>query len=97
MVVAKDVKNMDDMLLIPAGCTLTERQIDILQSWGVAEIDVADGSAAGNEDPLAKLPEATVAKLRAEIRDLFWRPDDTNPVYTEIYNLMLRRRARRMS
>ena len=40
MVVVTDVKNMDDMLLIPAGAKLTSRQIGILQSWGVLEIDV---------------------------------------------------------
>jgi hypothetical protein len=55
MVVSCDVKNIDNMLLIPAGCNLTERQINILQAWGVAEIDIQDSKALEDADPLAKL------------------------------------------
>jgi hypothetical protein len=95
MVVATDVKNIDDMLLIPAGCNLTDRQINILQSWGVAEIEVQGSQALEDADPLTKLPPEAVAKLAAEVRSLFWEPDDANPVFAEVFKLMLRRRAGR--
>jgi hypothetical protein len=95
MVVASDVKNIDNMLLIPAGCTLTERQINVLQAWGVAEIEVQGVQTSADADPLAGLPPEETAKLSAELRDLFWQPDDSNPVFAEIFKLMLQRRARR--
>ncbi|MFO1478503.1 MAG: hypothetical protein U1F98_17865 [Verrucomicrobiota bacterium] len=95
MVVAGDVKNIDNMLLIPAGCTLTERQIGILQAWGVPEIEVQKSGAVEDADPLAKLSPEAVARLTEEIRSLFWHPDDANPVYVEIAKLMLQRRARK--
>jgi hypothetical protein len=95
MVVVTDVKNMDDMLLIPAGCALTERQISILQAWGVDEIEVLHAGDTADADPLSKLAPDVVAKMTAEIKGLFWQPDEANPVFVEICKLMLQRRARK--
>ena len=97
MRVMTDVKNMDEMLLIPAGATLTERQISILQAWGIEEIEVQQAAGAEAADPLARLTPETIAKLSAEIKSLFWQPDDSEPVFGEILKLMLQRRARKRS
>ena len=97
MVVARDVKNVDGMLLAPAGCQLTERQINILQAWGVAEVEVEAGEATANlQDPLAQLPPETLAKITADLRARFWKPDDFGPAPAEIFRLMLLRQARRL-
>ena len=96
MVVAHDVKNIDGMLLAPSGCELSERQINILQAWGVAEVEVEAGEEmAKSHDPLAQLPLETLAKLTADLRARFWKPDDFGPVPAEIFKLMLLRQARR--
>jgi len=96
MVVAEGVKNIDNMLLIPAGCALSERHINILQSWGINEIDVqADANTADTGDPLAKLPPEILARLTAEVRGYFWQLDETNPVTAEIFKLILQLNARR--
>ncbi len=97
MIVANDVKNIDDMLLIPAGCALTERQISILQAWGVAEIEVQNSDAVGDTDPLKRLSPEQAAKETAEIKSRFWCADESNPVHMEIFNLILRRRAVKIS
>lgn len=97
MVVATDVKNIDNMLLIPTGCSLTERQINILQAWGVGEIEVQGSEIAEDADPLAALPPEAVAKMSAEVKSLFWQPDESNPVFGEIFKVMLRRHARRVA
>lgn len=97
MVVARDVKNIDGMLLVPASCELSERQINILQAWGVAEVEVeADHELANAHDPLAQLPPETLVKITAELRARFWKPDDFGPVPAEIYRLMLLRQANRI-
>ena len=96
MVVAHDVKNIDGMLLAPSGCVLSERQINILQAWGVTEVEVEAGEEmAKSHDPLAQLPPETLAKLTADLRARFWKPDDFGPVPAEIFKLMLLRQARR--
>ena len=93
MVVAVDVKNIDSMLLVPAGCTLTERQINILNSWGVIEVDVV--VAEGVEvDPFAKFSAEELEHLRAELTARFWKVDEKNPVFMEIFKLALDRRLR---
>lgn len=95
--VARDVKNIDGMLLLPMGCALSERQIGILQAWGVAEVDVeASSETVRSHDPLAGLSPEQVAQLTAELRARYWKPDDFGPVPAEIFRLMLDRQARRI-
>jgi hypothetical protein len=97
MVVARDVKNIDGMLLAPLGCQLSERQIDILQAWGVVEVEVEAGEEmALAHDPLAQLPPGILAKITADLRARYWKPDEFGPVPAEIYKLMLLRQARRL-
>jgi hypothetical protein len=97
MIVARDVKNIDGMLLAPLGCQLSERQIDILQAWGVVEVEVEAGEEMAHaHDPLAQLPPGTLAKITADLRARYWKPDEFGPVPAEIFNLMLLRQARRI-
>src|SRR5580693_557824 len=97
MVVARDIKNIDGMLLAPSGCELSERQINILQAWGVTEVEVEAGEEmAKSHDPLAQLPPETLVKITTELRGRFWKPDEFGPVPAAIFNLMLLRQARRI-
>ncbi|TSA40937.1 MAG: hypothetical protein D4R57_01260 [Verrucomicrobiales bacterium] len=95
MVVKADVKNIDNMLLIPNGCTLTARQIGILQAWGVTDIEVQSGGDAGNTDVVATMPADALERLTAEVRASFWKADDSDPVFAELFKVILRRRANR--
>ena len=96
MKVEADVRNADDMLLIPAGCELTERHLTILESWGIADIAVA--ALEGMEDPadpLASLPPETLARYQAEVKSRFWQLDEGDPAAMEVFQVILRRHARR--
>ncbi len=95
MVVSSDVRNIDNMLLMPSGCTLTARQINILQAWGVTEIEVQAVAAGQDTDQLTKLPPEVLAKWTEELKATFWKVDEADPVFAEIFKLMLRRRASR--
>lgn len=96
MVVEVDVRNMDDMLLLPAGCELAEKHIGILEAWGVTDVqvkvkdEVADGS-----DPLAKLSPDESARLNQKTKEMFWQLDENVPIQMHVFNLVLRRAARR--
>src|SRR5262245_41042626 len=90
MVVAADIKNMDDMLLIPAGATISGKHIGILQSWGLTEVDVeAAGVVEAPADPLAELPPEVASRLREEVKAQFWKLDEADPVQMEIFRLVL--------
>ena len=80
MIVTTDVRNMDNMLLIPSGCALTERQINVLNAWGIAEIQVE--TCDGAEEPLdilQQLPPEALAKMSEELRASFWEPIRDQP------------------
>ena len=95
MVVSADVKNMDNMLLIPVGCTIGERHIDVLQAWGILEVQVeAGGEAFESSDPLHQLPPEQVEQWRQELKDLYWQLPDDDPIQQDIFQQLLRRRAR---
>jgi len=95
MIVTVDVRNLDNMLLIPAGCALTDRQINILNAWGIAEIQVeACGDGEDPADLMQQLPPETVEQLTQELRAAFWQPPDSSPVQQEVFNLVLQRRAK---
>lgn len=97
MVVARDVKNLDGMLLAPSGCQLSERQIDILQAWGVETVEVeAAEEVARAHDPLAQLPPETLTRITTELRARYWEADGFGPVPAEIFKLMLLREAKRL-
>lgn len=93
MVVAAEVKNMDDMLLLPAGCELTERHIKVLRTWGVSEIQIEGGGRTGSTTLLKVAPEL-LEKFRAELNALFWPGDSEGAAQKEIFRLALRGRVR---
>lgn len=97
LIVAADVKNMDGMLLMPKGASLGERQIGILQAWGVTEVEVEASEGLNEEvDPLARLPAELLAKITQEIKSFFWDPDESNPVFVEVFKQLLARKARQI-
>lgn len=97
MVVAADVRNLEDMLLLPAGCELTARHLKILQTWGIPEIQVESGAdPEAEKDPLERLGPEAAARLEADTLRAFRRLDPANPVQQELFRLILRRKARQL-
>jgi len=93
MTVISDVKNIDDMLLIPAGSQLSARQINILQAWGVTDIEVEKAGSGHDTNPLLKVSSEVVEQMSAELRKRFWKPQEGDPVYDELFRLILLRRV----
>jgi hypothetical protein len=98
MVVTADIKNMDHMLLIPAGCVLTEKLIDVLHTWGIAEVQLeSDATVEDSGDILQELPAEILEQTRSELTRIFWDPIDKSPVQAEAFDLVLRRKARQIT
>ena len=97
MVVTTDVKNMDHMLLISAGCVLTEKHINVLHAWGIAEVRIESGTAVDDSgDILQEIPAEVLEHIRIELTSIFWEPIDKSSVQAEAFDLVLRRRARQL-
>lgn len=94
MVVSRDVKNIDGMLLASSGAVLSARQVTILQTWGVADIDV-EGTEddTRNGSPLSQMSPGELATLTNQLKDRFWNANALTPVESEIFQLMLLRSA----
>ena len=98
MVVTEEVKNMDNMLLIPAGCVLTEKHINILNAWGIAEVQVEPGDAADDaDDMLRQVPAEILEQTRSELAAIFWEASDKSPVQAHTFDLALRRKTRQIT
>ncbi|MBM3882614.1 MAG: hypothetical protein FJ387_23315 [Verrucomicrobia bacterium] len=98
MVALGDVKNIDQMLLIPAGTVLTARHLNILRAWGVSEVEVVAGEGVPEPvDPMATLPPEVLAQLGEDLRARFFDWDDANLASVEVFRLMVQRQARRQS
>ena len=97
MVVSADVKNMDNMLLMPAGCELTEKHITVLSAWGVADIEVENsGAPEETADILQTLDPEVLHRITDALQAVFWEPVDSNPIQREVFELILRRKARQL-
>ncbi len=95
MVVTAEVKNMDNMLLVPAGCVITERHIHILRAWGISEVEVQAGEGVEDAgDILQELPPEELKELTAGLESIFWEAIDISPVQKEAFRLALRRKAK---
>ena len=95
MEVEADVKNMDDMLLIPAGCELTARHIKVLNAWGITEICVkVTGEMEDGNDPLKKLSAEELETLTRKVRGRFFQLEDGVAIHQTMLKTMLTRQAK---
>jgi hypothetical protein len=98
MVVTADVKNMDHMLLIPAGGVLTEKHINVLNAWGIAEVQIeAETAVEISGDVLQQIPAEILEQIRSELARSFWDPIDKSSVQAEAFGLVLRRKAKQLT
>ncbi len=96
MIVAADVRNLDDMLLFPAETEITARHLKVLRSWGIAEVTVqATDGAEEVSDPLRRISPEVLTRLEESLRALFWKFDPEQPLQQAVYRLILTRQARR--
>jgi len=77
MVLAADVLNAQQMLLLGKGACLSSQNLRMLKSWGIERLYV---EFPGDDDPgSAKVPE-TVIDLEREIRSRFIGPAESTIV-----------------
>lgn len=96
MTLCADVSTPEGLFLFPAGTGLTDRHLMILESWGVAEVDVTlpEGMVA-SLDPLAQLDAQTLERLGTELKGRFLQLEEEEPAAMEVFRVMLRREAAR--
>lgn len=88
---------MDNMLLVSAGCVITDKLIGILSAWGISDVEVqaCDGVEEAG-DILQQLPAETLKELSTGLESIFWEAIDSSPVQKEAFKLALRRKAKQV-
>jgi hypothetical protein len=84
MILAQPIRNHQGVLLLEAGVKITKKNIRILKSWGVSEINIKGDSAkseAQTKDTEIRLKESLEMQLKERFSNVL---DD--PVMVEIFN-----------
>lgn len=68
MVLAADVRDGSGRMLLPGGAEVEEKHLKIFRSWGVGQVDVADGETPASEE---ELPPEVLDAARAHVDALF--------------------------
>lgn len=93
MALAEDVVNLNGMPLLKAGTILTDKHLTALKMWGITEADICgvEREALGEASTLDADPEA-LKRVESGLNDLFQKTDLKDPVMSEIYRLVKKRK-----
>ncbi len=98
MVLAGDIKDLNDRVLLESGAKITEKHLKILKSWGITEADVQKATKEDIEDTRSKdLNPELLDKAEAEVTRLFSHADRSHPAVKELFYLCILRKAKSIS
>lgn len=92
-VLAEEVRDVNDRLLIPKGKMLEEKHFRILKMWGIFDVQV-EGEAAGSDDEPAQVDTERLAVVSSEIKQIFSQVDMTHPAVKEVVRLSVEYRLK---
>jgi hypothetical protein len=90
MLLGADVRDRSGRLLLKAGTELDDRNIHILRTWGVAEVEIAgtDAKVSDIVDP------ERFAALERKLAPLFRHSDLNHPAIRELLHMRISREAK---
>lgn len=98
MELAEDVVNLNGAILLKAGCTITEKHIQALKAWGIAEANISGVEKDNLGEPsLEAVDPEEIARIDQDLKYLFQKTDLENPIVAEIYRLVRKREAMRLT
>ena len=94
MVVSSDVHDRSGRLLLSAGIKLNDKHLRMFRTWGVVEVDIADGDARKTIQPIAReIDTQRLQALETELKPLFRNTNLAHPAMEELFRLCLLRKA----
>lgn len=94
MILGADVRDRSGRLLLGSGTELNVRNLYILKTWGVIEVEIA-GDEKGDNDPNSanSIDPARWAAIEKEITPLFSYMDSSHPAVKELIRMRIMREA----
>lgn len=97
MVLARDVRAGNGMVLLGAGAELSERHIGIFRAWGIAEVEIKGAAQdSTNTELLTRLAVEQRRRIEQELDRLFQHNDPHDPVIEELRRICLLRETVRV-
>ncbi len=98
MSLGADVHDRNGRLLIRAGTELTDKNIYVLRTWGVIQVEITGLENAENVCPSKGVFDpALLASLEAEVKPMFSHVDLNHPGMSELFRLCILRRAQHVN
>lgn len=98
MILAKEVQNLSNRILLPEGTVLTEKHILNLKAWGIADAEVQEEGVVLDSTPEAvNVDRQKQAIANKEVEDMFDLSNKDHPAIAELMRLSSLKRLKRMS
>ncbi len=94
MKLEKDVRERSGRTLLRAGTEMTDRQLGILKTWGVVEVEIESTCEDVHTQRREDWDPALLAATEEELAPLFVRSDRDHPAMKELIKLVVLRRAK---
>lgn len=94
MMLAADIHDRNGRLLIRSGAELTDKNILVLRTWGVIQVDIEGVEEEDDHCPLCgEFDPDLLSLLEADVKPLFRHSDLSHPAVSELIRLCILRRA----
>ena len=98
MELAEDIVNFNGRMLLKAGFIITERHLQALRAWGIAEANIQGVEEDSlDEGSLAAVDPEVIARIDQDLTYLFQKTDLENPIVAEIYRLVRKKDIMRLN
>lgn len=96
MVLAADIVDRNNRVLLKAGIALTEKHLTVLRQWGITEADIQGVSREElDAQECLELDQDLLAHAEASYRELFQHADMHHPFNQELMRLNVLRTVQR--
>jgi len=96
MVVAVDIMNVNNMLLIAKDTALATRSIRLLKTWGIEAINVLGEDVSSPQAEPLVIPSETMQMAEALVQVRFMHVNASNGVAKAVRTMAVKRAARRL-
>lgn len=85
MILANDVLNRKDMVLLQSGSQITDKDIRIFKMWGINEIEIQESEEVISNKIFEQYDSKIISEVEEEVKQLFFNTDLNHPVINELY------------
>lgn len=87
MVLSADVTNRNGMVLLKSGITITEKQINVLKTWGITHVEIEGSDQSPQTQELISAHPEYHEEAERRAAELFVHADGSHPLFQALLPL----------